>query len=193
MPITNRDRIGQVMDALKEGVSPFAAREFKHRFGKGTLSEAQKILGPDAVPNEESLKSLDASALLRFMWDSWNDVFRNVLGHEERSIVSDLRTARNNWAHQEAFSTDDTYRILDSAERLLNAVSSGRSKEISQSKNELLRIKYEEQARHQRRQTAVATQTKNESNMTPWREIATPHADVASGKYVQAEFAADLQ
>ena len=28
--------------------------------------------------------------------------------------------------------------------------------------------------------------------ITPWREVATPHADVASGRYQQAEFAADL-
>jgi len=180
------------MDALKEGVSPFAAREFKHRFGKSTLSEAQKVLGRDAVPNEDAIKSLDASALLNFMLDSWYDVFRNVLGNEEKNIVFELRTARNNWAHQEAFSTDDTYRILDSAERFLTAVSSSKSREIALSKYELLRIKFEEQARHQRRQTPAANQTKNESTLTPWREIATPHADVASGKYVQAEFAADL-
>ena len=193
MAVTNRDRIGQVMDALKEGLSPFAAREIKHRFGNSTLSEAHKVLGPAAVPDEESLKSLDASALLKLMWDTWNDVFRNILGHEERSIVSELRNARNNWAHQESFSTDDTYRILDSAERLLNAVSSDKSKEIAFSKNELLRIKFEEQARHQRRQTTVVNKSENQSTLTPWRDIITPHADVASGKYVQAEFAADLQ
>jgi hypothetical protein len=29
-------------------------------------------------------------------------------------------------------------------------------------------------------------------NLKPWREVVTPHADVASGRYQQAEFAADL-
>src|SRR6185503_10428491 len=28
--------------------------------------------------------------------------------------------------------------------------------------------------------------------LKPWREVVTPHADVASGRYQQAEFAADL-
>jgi hypothetical protein len=28
--------------------------------------------------------------------------------------------------------------------------------------------------------------------LKPWREIVTPHPDVASGRYQQAEFAADL-
>src|SRR5262249_37711467 len=30
-------------------------------------------------------------------------------------------------------------------------------------------------------------------NLKPWREIVTPHKDVASGRYQQAEFAADLR
>ena len=28
--------------------------------------------------------------------------------------------------------------------------------------------------------------------LTPWREIVTPHPDIATGRYHQAEFAADL-
>jgi predicted AAA+ superfamily ATPase len=30
------------------------------------------------------------------------------------------------------------------------------------------------------------------AGLTPWREIVTPHPDVASGRFKQAEFAADL-
>src|SRR2546426_3378806 len=29
-------------------------------------------------------------------------------------------------------------------------------------------------------------------NLKPWREVVTPHKDVASGRYQQAEFAADI-
>ena len=42
----------------------------------------------------------------------------------ERSLVSELREYRNAWAHQEPFSGEDTIRMLDSAQRLLTAVSS---------------------------------------------------------------------
>ena len=31
-----------------------------------------------------------------------------------------------------------------------------------------------------------------EAGLKPWREVITPHPDVISGKYQQAEFAADL-
>lgn len=44
---------------------------------------------------------------------AWNDVFRRTLGAAERSLLSELR--RNTWAHQQAFSSDDAYRALDSA------------------------------------------------------------------------------
>src|ERR1019366_7708982 len=30
------------------------------------------------------------------------------------------------------------------------------------------------------------------AGLKPWREVVTPHKDVASGRYMQAEFAADL-
>jgi len=56
------------------------------------------------------------------MWDQWNQVFRYKLGMAERSLVSELREYRNRWAHQDLFSDDDSYRVLDSAQRLLMAV-----------------------------------------------------------------------
>lgn len=64
----------------------------------------------------------DAHALLTIMWDQWNAIFRNDLTHSERSLVSELREYRNRWAHQQQFDFDDTFRILDSARRLLEAV-----------------------------------------------------------------------
>ncbi len=52
------------------------------------------------------------------LWDQWNQVFSRTLGFSERSIVSELRETRNKWAHQNAFSSDDAYRALDSTARL---------------------------------------------------------------------------
>ena len=73
-------------------------------------------------------------------------------GLYERSLVSELREWRNKWAHQESFSTDDTYRVLDSAARLLNAVSaSAQADEIERMKIELLRVRFDEQVRGEKR------------------------------------------
>ena len=133
------------------------------------------------------------AALLKLMWESWNDVFRLTLGPAERSLVSELRDHRNRWAHQEAFSGDDAYRALDSAGRLLTAVSAPQADDIEKMKTELLRIRFDEQARSEKRKSAgTAIEGAAAGGLKPWREVVTPHKDVASGRYQQAEFAADL-
>ena len=136
---------------------------------------------------------MDVAALLKLMWDSWNDVFRLTLGPAERSLVSELRDHRNKWAHQEAFSGDDAYRALDSAGRLLTAVSAPQADDIEKMKTELLRLRFDEQARSEKRKSAgTAIEGAAAGGLKPWREVVTPHKDVASGRYQQAEFAADL-
>ena len=133
------------------------------------------------------------AALLKLMWESWNDVFRQTLGPAERSLVSELRDDRNQWAHQEAFSGDDAYRALDSAGRLLTAVSAPQADEVEKMKTELLRLRFDEQVRGEKRKSAgTAIESQATGNLKPWREVVTPHKDVASGRYQQAEFAADL-
>src|SRR5438093_13607612 len=80
----------------------------------------------------------DVAAILSVMWNQWNVVFRKTLGQSERTLVSELRDVRNRWAHQTPFSTDDAYRALDSAGRLLTAVSAPQASEIEKIKMELL-------------------------------------------------------
>ena len=45
-------------------------------------------------------------------WEAWNDVFGRTLGRAERSLVQELRDCKNEWAHQEPFSSDDADRAL---------------------------------------------------------------------------------
>ena len=100
---------------------------------------------------------------------------------------------RNKWAHQASFSTDDAYRALDSASRLLAAISAPQSDEIEKVKLELLRLRFDEQVRSEKRKTSGTTiESAVTGSLKPWREVVTPHKDVASGRYQQAEFAADL-
>src|SRR5262249_313945 len=111
----------------------------------------------------------------------------------ERTLVSELRDVRNKWAHQEHFTTDDAYRALDSAGRLLIAVSAPQAEEVEKLKLELLRVRFDEQVRTEKRKAASAIiETHPAGRLKPWREVVSPHKDVASGKYQQAEFAADL-
>ena len=192
MATTNRDLVGNAMDVLKSGLAPFVSREFVNRYGIQSTYKLQEILdGP--VSDVKEFSGMDVAALLKIMWVSWNDVYRNTLGHAERSLVSELRDIRNCWAHQNAFSSDDTYRALDSTYRLLLAVSALESSELEDMKMKLLRRRYDEYARAQRRKAASApVEGQGTGNLAPWREVISPHHDVASGRYQQAEFAADL-
>src|SRR5947209_18165551 len=128
------------------------------------------------------------------MLDQWYEVFKSVLGHAERALVSELRDTRNKWAHQQAFSTDDAYRALESMQRLLTSVSAAQQAgEVERQKQELLRLRFEEQVRQETRKVAIAPiEGKPATGLRPWREIVMPQPDVASGRYQLAEFAADL-
>jgi Swt1-like HEPN len=94
----------------------------------------------------------DSQALLKVMIDNWREVFAKTLGHAERALVGELIEVRNRWAHQRPFSYDDTHRALDSAQRLLSAISAGdQAAEIDKMRQEMLRTMFAEQARQQTR------------------------------------------
>ena len=181
------------MDALKAGLAPFVSREFINHHKGRSSAVLQQVLGEPVHDAKGHLAGLDVAGLLRVMWETWNEVYRDTLGHAERSLVSELREVRNRWAHQEAFSSDDAYRALDSTHRLLVAVSASETTEVESMKMELLRVRFDEQARTQRRKSAgIPIESQAAGGLAPWREVVSPHQDVASGRYQQAEFAADL-
>lgn len=193
MAVTNHDRVGKSLELLKAGIGPFIEREFRNVYKDKAKAEASLLLGEDRLNGKKAIPEWDASALLKVMWDAWNDVFRHVLGPSERSLVQELRNHRNRWAHQEAFTSDDAYRVLDSVHRLLLAVSAPQADDVDKTKMELLRVRFDEQARGERRRSAGAViEGQASTTLKPWREVVTPHKDVASGRYQQAEFAADL-
>src|SRR4030042_4769818 len=192
MAVSNRERVGKALELLNAGLKPFVERELKAVHGNKWLDAAQEGLREDRITITKGMK-WDTQALLAIIWNQWNSVFNKTLGRTERSIVSELRDVRNKWAHQEPSTIDDTYRALDSISRLLTAISAPESEDIEKQKQEVLRIRFEEQTRKEIRKTVIAPiEGKPTGGLKPWREIVTPHPDVASGRYQQAEFAADL-
>lgn len=194
MAITNHERVGKAMDLLKAGLGPFVDREFQSALNQGKVTA--EILAPftdDPKLGNKPPSEWDVSPLLRMMWDTWNAIFRTTLGFAERSLVSELRNHRNAWAHQETFSSDDAYRVFDSAGRLLSAISATQADDIEKMKMELLRLRFDEQVRGEKRKAGGSLIDISVGGaLKPWREVVIPHKDVASGRYQQAEFAADL-
>jgi predicted AAA+ superfamily ATPase len=185
MADTNNERVGKALGLLTDGLGPFVDRELTKARG-ASWDAGVDVLGPRS--------KTDAQFLLRSMLAEWNGVFRSTLGHAGRSYVSELIEARNKWAHQDAFSSDDAYRALDTVERLLHDVSAGeQAVEVGRMKHELQRRRYAEEARRvTRRKAAEPLEGMPSGNLKPWREVVAPHRDVRSGEFQQAEFAADL-
>ena len=194
MAITNSERVGKALEVLKDGLRPYVERELKATY-KDRWIETAKPSFPDWQQAGKDGKGLnwDTQALLQVMCELWNDCFKRILGPSDRNLAFELRDVRNKWAHQKAFSTDDAYRAIDSVSRLLAAVSAEQVEAVELMKSEILRVKFDEQLRTQKRkESSIAVEGKPATGLRPWREIVTPHPDVASGRYQQAEFAADL-
>ena len=190
---TNYERVGKALELLRDGLAPFVERELLNEDIKSKNLSSINSLKSDPNLKDKLISELDIAALLKIMIESWNDVFRLVLGTAERSCVFELRTFRNKWAHQETFSSDDTYRMLDSASRLLTSISAPQARSLEQYKQDHLRIRYEQQVRNDKKKSeAEVVESAIVSGLKPWREVISPHSDVASGTFRQAEFAADL-
>src|SRR5882672_1023118 len=194
MAITNQERVGKAMDLLRDGLRPFAERELKAKHGDRWSFEVRAALSGRQLGQNRGDLLQDVAVLLAVMDKAWGAVFSAILGRADRNLVLELIDVRNRWAHQEPFSSDDSDRALDSMARLLTSVSATpQADEVGKMKMELRRLTYDEQVRGEKRKAggslieAAATGT-----LKPWREVVTPHADVASGRYQQAEFAADL-
>ena len=190
MAVTNADRVGESLKLLALGLGPFVERECESHWGENWVEEVSR--SDRGQPQE--MKIADVQVQLRIMVDQWRYVFSKILSHADRALVGELIDIRNRWAHQEAFSGDDAYRAVDSTHRLLMSISAGNQAELADKlKQDLLRQRYEKQTRNaQRARGTTSIEGKPEGGLKPWREVVTPHKDVYSGSYQQAEFAADL-
>jgi predicted AAA+ superfamily ATPase len=190
--ITNHERVGKGMDLLREGLQPFMETELEAAYGKTWRTKANQILSDTKL--NVGPKEIDAAALLVLMDREWRDLFCSRLGRAHRAIVNELLAFRNDWAHQVVFSNDDTDRALDSVTRLLRAVGAVQQAEsVDEAKHELRRATFDRKVFNERRKEAFQPiEGTAPAGLKPWRDVVTPHPDVASGNYQEAEFAADL-
>ncbi len=187
MAVSHRDRIGRAFELLAAGLRPYldrrmrATSQFKeHWFAEFARRERG---GPISLS--------DPAVQLKVLADHWDLAFKSELTRSDRNLVFEVRDLRNRWAHNASFSIDDTYRALDSIERLLVAVDATEAAEVGRSKDELMRLKYEADAR-KATPKGEALVTQPAAGLKPWRAVIEPHDDVARGRFALAEFAADL-
>ncbi len=148
------ERISEALDLLTSGLTPYVEQKLRAIYKDNWVRSATGSFRDDRSRVSGDKIDWDAHSLLTVMWDQWNTVFRNDLGHYERSLVSELREFRNRWAHQQEFDFDDTYRVLDSVRRLLAAAKAANVAEVDERKRELLESHVAEQVNSQIQRTA---------------------------------------
>ena len=94
MAQSNHERVGKALELLNKGLQPFVEREMQAVYGTRWLQEAAANLREYHLSSARGGElSGDTQVLLMVMWDQWNLVFKNALGHAERSFVSEIGRA----------------------------------------------------------------------------------------------------
>jgi uncharacterized protein len=194
MAKSTRQYVFEGMELLPEALIPFVEKRLESSLkGHWQLEVVDRVSG--LKPNSKGDVAWDQASLLKTMMFMWKEAFATVLGHPERSYVSELLDARNKLSHNETFTYDDAERALDTMRRLMEAISAGETAaEISKMRETILRTKYAELQRNEERRKTQRLNISVETvaGLLPWREVVEPHQDVATGEFQQAEFAADL-
>lgn len=195
MALSNRERVGRAFDYLSEGLYDLVDQVMTSAFGTTEWNDvwAREDAEYYGTPLRVYTKE-DVQVQLRAITENVRgrgNIFREHFSHSGRSYASELRETRNKWAHTAAFDSDDAVRALDTIERLLRAANSNDSADdVKKIRLDVQRSVYEGQARRQVQRAAVKLDPG--SGMKPWREVITPHEDVAGGGFSASEFAADL-
>jgi predicted AAA+ superfamily ATPase len=188
MATSNRERIDQGLQLLGQGLKPFVESVMAPAAQGRDWVEVLDARNNARRGTHFSSSVDDPRFLLSVITDE-NRMFRAKLSRAEQSFASELRDTGNKLAHGAAFSADDTYRALDTMERLLTAADATTEADAVRK----LRRDAQAAAFSQETRKAVQVVTGVEGHgLKPWREVITPHQDVRDGKMRSSEFAADL-
>lgn len=149
MGVSNREWIGKALDSLRQGLYPYVEQKMEAVHGGTWLTKAASHLRDFQKAKQQAVDVIqeDISALLTVVNREWDKVFKGSLSQPDRALVNELLEVRNKWAHQSTFSTDDTYRAVDSVFRLLKSISAPQATDVEKQRQDVLRLLSQEQAR----------------------------------------------
>ena len=195
MVVANRTRLNEAMDVLKDGLIPYVETQLEAKLGEKWIEKFQSENRYVKLADDGSVH-WDVQLLCKTISGGyWNTIFGDQLDRVARTYTNELLDVRNRIAHEEKFSGEDTFRALDTMQRLCELVGAGPNKELlgkakADHQRQVYELKTRDQARTQIMQPSLEGAIPE--GLKPWREVVTPHSDVATGEYQIAEFAADL-
>jgi predicted AAA+ superfamily ATPase len=196
MALTNNEKVLRSLDHLLEGMRPWVEMRMSAQAPKG--KDWLVLIAAEDQAKHGTAKTYsrdDVRFLLRVVTEKWK-VFEKDLSRPQSALASELRETANAIHHGEKFSSDDTYRALDTVERLLTVIGAGDEAElVAKMRMDHQREVFEKQTRNKLTREAQAVKVAGMqagTTIKPWREVIRPHADVIRGQFSAAEFAADL-
>jgi len=108
MALTNKERIGRMLDVLATGLRPVVEQEFSKVYGptwvSAVLAKREMDTGASGISDPD-----DPQFLLNAIQFNWKQTLGKTLGNAERNYVAELRETRNRWAHagSKPFTNDD--------------------------------------------------------------------------------------
>lgn len=191
--LTNKERVGRVLDLVADGLGPWMVTQLEAKYGSAWPTEVGRTAG---LTGRDSAPSVNDPAYLFWVFDKqWHAEFKDHLSFEDKRAASALWDARKEWAHGERISSERTERVLMDGEHLLRSVGAiAQADKADEMRREYRRIVFEEdQKKLQRaREKALSVQV-DSAGLPAWRDVVEPHDDVARGTFELAQFAADLR
>ena len=207
--MNNWDRINKGFDVLLKVLVKYEVHELAAEYGvqswwcegvEPILSSDQRRNSSHAETDEGRILALDVAMVLDIIDRRWGEVFRKKLPRDCRTWANELKGFRIKAAHRgvKDISDDDAYRALDTMQRLCSELDIEKAEPLRALMREVrygsaegsANVKASELDGVTRKKTSTAALSIG--NLPSWREVITPHPDVAEGRYRKAEFAADL-
>jgi hypothetical protein len=99
MTISNSERVQKALESVRDGIRMDCSAAWEAKYGTDWLAQVHSRDKHAVGVADDS----DLAWILKGMANTWQEVWATRLGQIERSYVSEIRNARNKWAHQENF------------------------------------------------------------------------------------------
>lgn len=188
--LSNKQRVQHGLDHLAEALQPYIEQVTANHLEPGVKWTA--IL---EVRTQSQWAAHDPLAQLKIMGEGWGQGKRNPffdrLSRAGGGWVQELIETRNRAQHNEPFSADEARRALETMELLLREVGAPTQADaVRKLAHDIARKSIAAEAKREAR--SIMTMPSLADDLPAWRDVLQPHADIASGDFANAEFAADL-
>ncbi|MGP5641612.1 Swt1 family HEPN domain-containing protein [Brachybacterium tyrofermentans] len=197
MAASNREYVGRALEILAEALDPFIEHVVAPHLPAGITGWEQVVQAKDASNGRGggTYERTDPQLQFRIITERMGELgflFNGALSRTEQGYATELWSVRNDWAHNRAFSGDQARRALETVELLLRPAGAVRGADaVRRMRLEIQRAEFERDTRRSTRAAATISNV-GDSELPSWRDVLTPHPDVASGDFASSEFAADL-